>query len=438
MTGRARSHSSSPAHRGRDLPHAPERTLFANFPRICTRICIPISVALLVTPLILAPSPAALGAQSVAVYGPETQGRADPVSPITLSVGRSVPITTPVPLTKASVAAPDIADVVVVSARELVINAKAIGETDAMLWLSNATRQHLRITVRSAAADRAQVAVYIKFAEVRRDLLRNIGVSLRYRDAQGHVRVGTRTFNTDAPFNPDGSITLPPNTGFLTVLTDFNTKRLLALLDAEEQNGRSRTLAEPDVLAANREEANFLAGGEIPIPIVQGGAAGVNGNQVTILFKEFGVRLRFVPEVLSDSLIKLTVAPEVSTLDYGNAITLSGFRIPAFQTRRISTTVDVRPDQSLIISGLFNQSRDLVRTGIPFLQDIPILGELFSSSRWQKNESELLVVVTPVLVDPMHPRPQDVLPLLPDTALPARGAIQSRLPKGGTAVPPMQ
>jgi pilus assembly protein CpaC len=339
-----------------------------------------------------------------------------------------------VPLTKASVAVPEIADVIVVGARELVINAKTIGETDAMLWLSNGTRQHLRISVRTAA-DRQQVAVYIKFAEVTRDLLRNIGVSLRYRDAQGHERIGTGAFNTDNVFNPDGSITLPSTVGYLTVLTDLNTKRLLALLDAEEQKGRSRTLAEPDVLAANREEATFLAGGEIPIPIVQGGANDVNGNRVTILFKEFGVKLRFVPEVLSDSLIKLTVQPEVSSLDYNNAITLSGFRIPAFATRRVSTTVDVRRDESLIISGLFNDTRQLVRTGIPFLQDIPILGELFSSTRWQNNQSELLVIVTPVLIDPMHPRSQDVLPLLPDTALPARGAIESRLPKPGTPVP---
>ena len=383
----------------------------------------PIAVALL---LLAAP---AARAQSVAVYGPETQGRADPVSNITLSVGRSFPITTPVALTKASVAVPDVADIVVVSARELVINAKAAGETDAILWLANGTRQHLRVSVRSPA-DRQQVAVYIKFAEVNRTLLRNIGVSARYRDAQGHVRVGTGTFNTDNAFNPDGSITLPSTTGFATVLTDFNTKRLLALLDAEEQKGNSRTLAEPDVLAANREEAQFLAGGEIPIPIVQGGGSTTGVNNVTILFKEFGVRLRFTPEVLNDSLIKLTVAPEVSSVDYNNAIELSGFRIPAFQTRRVSTTVDVRRDESLIISGLFNNTRNLTKTGIPFLQDIPILGQLFSSTRWENDETELLVVVTPVLMDPMHPRGQDVLTLPADTTLPAREGLRLRQPAG--------
>ena len=366
-------------------------------------------------------------AQSVAVYGPETQGRADPISMIELSVGRSLPVTTPVALTKASVASPDIADLVVVSGREFVINAKAIGETDAVLWLANGTRQHLRVSVRSPS-DRQQVAVYIRFAEVNRTLLRTIGVSARYRDAQGHERIGTGTFNTDNPFNSDGSITLPGTTGFLTVLTDFNTKRLLALLDANEQKGLSRTLAEPDVLAANRDTATFLAGGEVPIPIVQGSQTAGGTNTVTIMFKEFGVKLKFVPEILNDSLIKLSLAPEVSSIDNNNAITLSGFRIPAFQTRRVTTTVDVRRDESLIISGLFNNSRNLVKTGIPLLQDIPILGQLFSSTQWQNDQTELLVVVTPVVIDPMHTRPVDTLPIIPDTALPARGAIQDRLP----------
>jgi len=353
---------------------------------------------------------------------------------IDLSVGRSLPVTTPVALTKASVASPEIADLVVVSDREFVINAKAIGETDAVLWLANGTRQHLRVSVRSPA-DRQQVAVYIRFAEVNRTLLRQIGVSARYRDAQGHERIGTGNFNTDNAFNANGSITLPGSTGFLTVLTDFNTKRLLALLDAQEQKGLSRTLAEPDVIAANRDTATFLAGGEIPIPIVQGGGTPGGTNTVTIIFKEFGVKLKFVPEILNDSLIKLALAPEVSSVDNTNAITLSGFRIPAFLTRRVSTTVDVKRDQSLIISGLFNNSRNLVKTGIPYLQDIPILGQLFSSTQWQNDETELLVVVTPVVIDPMHTRAVDTLQIIPDTALPARGAIQNRLPQTGKPEP---
>jgi pilus assembly protein CpaC len=149
---------------------------------------------------------------------------------------------------------------------------------------------------------------------------------------------------------------------------------------------------------------------------------------VTISYREFGIRLRFTPEILSDSLITLAVRPEVSTLDYTNAIIISGFRIPALQTRRVETTVDVKPNQSLIISGLMSENREKARTGIPFLMDIPILGALFSSTRWQNNETELLVVVTPHIIDPTRPRSRDVLRVLPDTTLPAREVLENSKP----------
>lgn len=345
------------------------------------------------------------------------------ITKVDLPIGRAYPLTTPVAITRVSIANPDVADVVVVSSRELVINAKIAGETDAILWLANGSRQHFRVTVRSPE-DRMQIALYIKIAEVRRDVLRRIGVSGLFRDSR--ARVGTGTFRTDNGFGANGKVNLPTDAGFVTVLTDLGTKNLLALLDLEEQRGNARTLAEPNLLAGNKDTATFLAGGELPIPVLAGGGDG-GSNRVTILYKEFGVRLRFVAEIVSDSLIKLAVRPEVSSLDYVNGIDISGFRIPAFRTRRVETTVDVLRDQSMIISGLFSNEQERVKTGIPFLQDIPIIGQLFSSTRWQSNESELLVVVTPVLVDPRDPRPQDVLRLLPDTALPAREAIRPRL-----------
>ncbi len=356
--------------------------------------------------------------------------QSDPITRVDLPVGRAYPLTTPVTISKVSITNSEIADVVVISAREIVINAKAAGETDALLWLANGARQHFRIAVHSPS-DRLQIALYIKIAEVRRDFLRNLGTSGLYRNAG--TRAGTGTFQSDNAINQaTGKITLP-ELGFGTVLTDFGTKHLLALLSVEEQNGRARTLAEPNLLAGNKDSATFLAGGEIPIPVIQstgaGGGGGGGGNvvPVTIVFKEFGIRLKFNAEIVSDSLIKLHVSPEVSSLDFTNGVLISGFRIPALRTRRVETTVDVPRDQSMIISGLFSNEQERVRTGIPYLMDIPILGALFSSTRWQNNESELLVVVTPVLVDPRDPRPQDILRLLPDTALPARDAIQKKL-----------
>jgi pilus assembly protein CpaC len=345
------------------------------------------------------------------------------VTPLQLTIGRSFPITTPSALTHVSVANPDVADLVVISEREVVINAKTAGETDAIVWQSNGTRQQYRVQVRSSA-ERKQIIVSIKFAEVRRDLLREIGFSGLFRD--GHVRVGTGVLENDNGLNGN-TLTIPEAGQFLSVLTNFGTDKLLGFLQLEETKGRSRTLAEPTLMASNREEATFLAGGELPIPVAQGGGTGDVGTRITVQYKEFGVRLRFLGEVIGDSLLKLSIRPEVSSLDFANAITISGFRIPAFRTRRIETTVDVRPNESLIISGLFNDERERVKTGIPLLQDIPILGNLFSSQRWQRNETELLIVVTPVVVDPQRPRPQDLLPMQPDTTLPARDAIQKRL-----------
>ena len=351
---------------------------------------------------------------------------------VDLPIGRSYPLTTPFPINKISIANPDVADVVVVGTRELVINAKGTGETDAILWLANGARQHYRVSVHSPS-DRLQIALYIKIAEVRRDVLREIGVSGLYRNSDN--RVGTGTFKSDDAFTADGKVIIP-GSGFLTILSNFGTKNLLALLDAQEQLGNAKTLAEPNLLAGNKDTATFLAGGELPIPVLQGGGGGDNTtSRVTIQYKEFGVRLKFAGEIVSDSIIRLAVQPEVSSLDFVNGIALSGFRIPAFRTRRVSTTVDVRRDQSMIISGLFNSEQEQVRTGVPFLQSLPIIGQLFSSTRWQQNDSELLVVVTPVLVDPLDPRPQDILRLKPDTALPARDAIKKRLLMGPNLPP---
>ena len=365
---------------------------------------------------------------------PRIQAQPGQITRLDLPSGRSYPLTTTVGVTRVSIANPDVADVVVVGTRELVINSKTDGETDAIIWLANGSRLHYRISVASPS-DRQQIALYIKIAEVRKDFLRELGVSGLYRNRG--TRVGTGTFNTDNVFDDQGNINLPNDAGFLTVLTDFGTRHLLALLDLAESDGNARTLAEPNILAGNRDTATFLAGGEVPIPIIQPGAGGAGGatNQVTVQYKEFGVRLEFIGEILSDSLIKLRVEPEVSSLDFVNGVDITGFRIPAFRTRRVRTTVDVPRDRSMIISGLFNNEQERVRSGIPFLKDLPIIGNLFSSTRWQNNESELLDVVTPVVVDPLDPRPQDILRMKPDSALPARDAIQHRL-EDNTRRPP--
>jgi pilus assembly protein CpaC len=347
------------------------------------------------------------------------------ITRVELPIGRSYPIRTTVPITQLSVADPDVADAVVIGERDVVINARAPGETDVIVWESSGRRQQYRVAVHSAA-DRQQIILSVKFAEVRRDFLRQLGISALYQERNGNVRAGTGQFRSDNVFDgATGKITFPATIGFSTVLSDFGTDQLLAFLDAEAQRGNARLLAEPNLMAANKEEGSFLAGGEIPIPIAQASSTGV--PLVTIIFREFGVRLNFTAEIVSDSLVKLKVRPEVSSLDFSNAIIISGFRIPALRTRRIESTVDVRRDQSLVISGMFDDEREKVRTGIPLLMDIPILGTLFSSTRWQHNETELLVIVTPIVFDPLHPPPRNILQFQPDTVLPAQGVIEKRL-----------
>jgi pilus assembly protein CpaC len=350
----------------------------------------------------------------------------DPIINVSIAVGRSSPIVLPVAITRVSVAVPEIADVVVVGEREIVINAKSVGETDAIVWPRTGARQHYRISVHTPA-ERQQIALQVKFAEIRRDVLRQLGVSLYYHGSgitTGTGVGGTNgvTITTDPNTGATGAI-FPSTQGFGTIVTNFDTRRLLAAIDVEEQNGNARLLAEPTLLAGNRDSATFLAGGEIPVPVPQGN----NGNgftAVVITFREYGVRLTFKPEIVSDSLVKLSVRPEVSTLDYNNAVTISGFRVPALRTRRMESRLDVRRDESMVISGLFNDEEVRTRTGIPVLKDIPILGALFSSSNFQRNETELLIVVTPVVLDAMAPRAPYSLRVPADSVLPSPDVLR--------------
>jgi pilus assembly protein CpaC len=150
-----------------------------------------------------------------------------------------------------------------------------------------------------------------------------------------------------------------------------------------------------------------------------------------IVFREFGVRLNFRPEVLSDGLVNLRVRPEVSSLDFSNAVLLAGFRIPALRTRRLQTTVDVPRERSLVLAGMFNEERERVRNGIPYLMNIPLLGNLFSSTRWQQNETELVVIVTPTVVDkPASPAAAGPSAFPADTALPAARRLSRRCCRG--------
>lgn len=172
-----------------------------------------------------------------------------------------------------------------------------------------------------------------------------------------------------------------------------------ARIRALQEQNKAKVLSEPNLIVLDGREANILVGGEIPIPVVQSAQAGAAAS-VSIMFKEFGVRMKIIPNITGENTIQLTVMPEVSSIDNANAVIFSGFRIPAFRTRRAETTVNVRDGQSLIIGGLLqNEQSKLVRQ-IPVLGDIPIIGELFKSRSFVNNETELVIIVTPQIVNP--------------------------------------
>ena len=182
---------------------------------------------------------------------------------------------------------------------------------------------------------------------------------------------------------------------FLNVFL-FNTKHDVgAVIKALSSKGMFESLAEPNLIASSGKEASFLAGGEYPYPIVQPGS---NGNSITIQFKEFGVRLSFTPTVLAGDLIDLKVRPEVSSLDFTNAIILEGFRVPAISTRRTDTEVELQDGQTFAIAGLLNNSVNNTMQKIPGIGDLPVLGYLFKSRAYQKDQTELVVMITPQIL----------------------------------------
>jgi len=183
-----------------------------------------------------------------------------------------------------------------------------------------------------------------------------------------------------------------------------------ATIKALQQKNLLQVLAEPNVLAMNGAEASFLAGGEFPFPVLQGGSV---ANAVTIQFKEFGVRLNFLPQILPDGVIRLKVAPEVSALDFANGLNVSGFFIPALSSRKASTQVELRDGQSFAIAGLIDNRLTESASKIPVLGDVPILGNFFKSRAQNKTNTELLVMVTPRLVQPTPPAQLPAQPEFP-------------------------
>ena len=260
-----------------------------------------------------------------------------------------------------------------------------------------------------------QVMLEVRFSEMNRTAAKQIGFNHTFFSDSGKTIGGIGEVGQNGAiavnniFAGSGSTTvdvssLKSSMGFVSHVFDLGSFNIESYIDALERKGIAKTLAEPTLVALSGETASFLAGGEFPIPVVQSsGGGGQNGNNgISIEFKPFGVSLGFTPTVLADGVISLAVTPEVSSIDPSASITLNGLTIPGLQTRRAKTVVELRDGQSFAVAGLLrNDFKDTVRQ-IPILGTLPIIGTLFRSTGFQKDQTELVMIVTPRLVKPIE------------------------------------
>ncbi len=292
-----------------------------------------------------------------------------------------------------------------------------------------------------------QVMLQVRFAEVNRRAVTELGASLfttpiGFHDNLG--RISTQQFAAPGYDSLEKTVTNGETQSVSGEITfsDFLNLFILnwkydvgAVVRALKSRGFFQSLAEPNLIAYNGQTASFLAGGEFPVPIVQGLT-----NQVTIQWKEFGVKLDFTPTIAGD-VIRLHVRPEVSSLDFNNGLTLQGFRIPSLITRRAETDVELRDGQSFAIAGLLNNISQENRANVPFLSSIPIIGNLFKSRADSAERTELLVLITPQLVRPLEPDEVPPLPTTPrpfikDPGNPGEGSVADAPPVGTTREKP--
>ncbi|HUR37730.1 MAG TPA: pilus assembly protein N-terminal domain-containing protein [Terriglobales bacterium] len=273
------------------------------------------------------------------------------------------------------------------------------------------------------------VLLEVRFAEVNRVALTQLGINFLSTGAGNTPgTVSTGQFGPPPPVDLTGVIGAPTG-GFTTSIPGIEVLNIFffrpdlnlgATIRALQQKNVLQVLAEPNLIAVNGKEASFLAGGEFPVPIVQG--TGIS-QAISVQFKEFGVRLSFIPVIMPNGNIHLTVKPEVSALDFANGVRLGGFQIPALSTRRAATELEMRDGQSFVIAGLMDNRIGDEMSKIPFLGDIPILGNFFKSKSLRKTNNELMVLVTARRISPSDQPP----PLL---AMPKQGINKEDFDKG--------
>jgi pilus assembly protein CpaC len=408
-------------------------------------------------------------------------------------VGRSLVINSPTRLKRVSIADPATADAVIVSPTQIVINGKAPGAVSLVLWDESGQSQTFEVLVEldvldlqqkirdgfpnepiqvsaskdvlilsgkvssQAVADKAlelakastpkvvsllevpvapagaEILLQVKFAEVDRTALSQLGANILAPGGKNIGTVSTQQFGPPAytgTVGASGSTTTTAATGVTTTTQNgFTLSNLLnififrpdinlgATIEALQSKNVLQILAEPNVLTESGKDASFLAGGEFPFPVPQPSGAG-GAAIITIQFRPYGVQLNFTPTLMPDGTIHLKVKPEVSSLDYSNAVSISGFTIPALSTRRVESEMDLQDGQSFAIAGLIDNTVTEQFSKIPGIGDLPVLGKLFQSRSLSKTRNELLVVVTPRIAKPSPPAAMPAGPQFPTPFLP--------------------
>jgi pilus assembly protein CpaC len=395
-----------------------------------------------------------------------------PTKHLRLTVGKSVILDSVGQIIRVSVANPDLVETVAISPHELLINGKLAGETTLIVWQEGGDRRGFDLKVDATstrleavlsqiaqelpgqnitvsyendtafvrgtakdmtAASRAisiaatmgktvnllkvdvpgiepQILLKVRFANVDRATTQSLGINLFSTGATNTIgSVSTGQYTTPIVNGSSGTGSAAGKFSISDALNVFlfrNDLNLGATIRALETNGLLEMLAEPNLLAIDGKQATFLAGGEFPFPSVQGGSS---AGAVSISFRKYGISIDFLPHITPRGTIRLQVTPEVSSLDFANAVVIDGFNVPALSTRRVQTEVELESGQSFVIAGMLDNHMSETLNKIPGLGNIPLLGKLFQSRTISKNNSELLVLVTPELVKAV---PQDKAPSL--------------------------
>ena len=431
--------------------------------------------------------------QTESTEGPQT---------LHLLVGRSIVISSPARIKRVSLADPNIAEAIVVSPTQVLVNGRAPGGVSLIVWDESDQSQAFEVSVdidvlglsqkihevfptedvhietsrdvvmlsgkisSQQVADKilevvknttpkvtslmqvpptpvGQILLQVRFAEVNRSVVKQFGIN--WLSLPGAKNIGTISTQQFAPpqltSQASGSSGDTSSTIGLSDLLNIFIFRpdinFAATIKALQEQNVLEILAEPNLMTQSGKEASFLAGGEFPYPILQSAGGGGGFAGITIQFKEFGVRLNFTPTLTPDGLIHLKVKPEVSSLDFTQALTLQGFVIPAIATNRVESEMDLVDGQTFAIAGLLDNRVTEQMQKIPGIGDIPILGKLFQSRSFNKSKNELLVVVTPVIVHPLPAgtdRPNLKLPasfLPPTVGVPRQEPVQAMPPPAG-------